>query len=128
MPDIPFGLSYDQIEDGGLVLRNKTDDGKVTEIKMSPDQVLGLKAEIDLWKDRRWLNLQVEAGTVRPIAVRWVSRVGVQLDELRNVVLTVQGPSGGETSLGLPLHVAIPLAVMLGDLVQGLTAETPTKQ
>ena len=128
MPDIPFGLSYDQIEDGGLVLRNKTDDGKVTEIKMSPDQVLGLKAEIDLWKDRRWLNLQVEAGTVRPIAVRWVARVGVQLDELRNVVLTVQGPSGGETSLGLPLHVAIPLAVMLGDLVQGLTAETPTKQ
>jgi hypothetical protein len=49
-------------------------------------------------------------------------------DELRNVVLAVEGSSGGEMKLAFPLHVAIQLAVGLADLVQVLTAESLTRQ
>jgi hypothetical protein len=126
MPDIPFGFSFDQTDDG-FVLRNKTDD-RTTEIKMSAEQLQGLKAQIDLWLDRRLLSLQVEGRMAQAIAVHWVAKVDVLSDELRNVVLAVQGSSGGEMNLALPLHVAIPLAVTLAGLVQRLTAESPTKQ
>ena len=127
MPDIPFGFSFDQTDDG-FVLRNKTDDGEVTEIKMSAEQVQGLQTTINLWSERRLLNLQVEGRTAQPIAAFWIARVDVLPDELRNVVLAVQGSSGGQMNLALPLHVAGPLAVSLADLVQTLTAESPTKQ
>ena|ERR1700722_5039589 len=126
MTDVPLGFSFEQTGDG-FTLRNNV-DGEVTEIKVPADQVLGLKAEIDLWSSRRLLSLQVEGGAVQPIEVRWIAKVGVWPDQLRNVVLFAQGSSGGETKLAFPLHVAIHLAAHLSGLVKELVAESPTKQ
>jgi hypothetical protein len=52
MPDIPLGFSFEESDDG-FSLRNKNDDGAVTQIEMSAEQIYGLKAAIDLWQDRR---------------------------------------------------------------------------
>jgi hypothetical protein len=75
MPEIPLGFSFDPTHDG-FVLRNKTDDGIVTEIKVPAEQVQGLKAEIDLWSDRRLSALRVASGAVGPIVVHWVLPFG----------------------------------------------------
>ena len=128
MTDVPSGFSFEPTDDG-FVLRNKTADG-VTEIKVPAEQVLGLKAEIDLWSDRRMSTLQVASGAVQPILVHWVGRVGVWPDAVgENVLLIVEGLSGGQVNLSIPLYVADRLAVELPDLLAKMrTAENPTKQ
>jgi hypothetical protein len=126
MTDVPLGFSFDRTDDG-FVLRNKTDDGIVTEIKMPAEQVHALKAEIDLWM---MSTLQVASGEVQPIVAHCVARVGVWPDALEeNVVLIAQGPSGGQMNLSIPLPLADRLVVELSDLLAKMrTAEDPTKQ
>jgi hypothetical protein len=51
MPEIPLGFSFDE-DDGGFILRRKDNDGTVTTIKLSAEDLFGLKASIDLWSDR----------------------------------------------------------------------------
>ena len=63
MPEIPLGFSFDPTDDG-FVLRTKTDDGIVTEIKVPAEHVHALKTEIDLWSDRRLSALRVASGAV----------------------------------------------------------------
>ena len=118
MPEIPLGFSFDPTDDG-FVLRNKTDDGIVTEIKVPAEQVQGLKAEIDLWSDRRLSALRVASGAVQPIVVHWVGRVGVWPDAVgENVLLMIQGLSGGNVNLSIPLNLADQLAVELAVLLR----------
>ncbi len=129
MTEIPLGFSFDPTDDG-FVLRNKTDDGIVTEIKVPAEQVQGLKAEIDLWSDRRLSALRVAFGAVQPIVVHWVGRAGVWPDAVgENVLLMVQGVSGGNVNLSIPLNVADQLAVELAVLLAKMRkAANPTKQ
>jgi hypothetical protein len=125
MPEIPLGFSFDPTDDG-FVLRNKTDDGIVTEIKVPAEQVQGLKAEIDLWSDRRLSALQVASGAVQPIIVHWVGRVDAVGE---NVLLMIQGLSGGNVNLSIPLNLADQLAVELAVLLAKMRkVENPTKQ
>jgi hypothetical protein len=127
MPEIPLGFSFDPTDDG-FVLRNKTDDGIVTEIKVPAELVHALKTEIDLWSDRRLSALRVASGAV-PIVVHWVGRVGVWPDAVgENVLLMVQGLSGGNVNLSIPLNLADQLAVELPDLLAKMrTADNLTK-
>jgi hypothetical protein len=129
MTEIPLGFSFDPTDDG-FVLRNKTDDGIVTEIKVPAEQVQGLKAEIDLWSDRRLSALRAASGAVQPIVVHWVGRAAVWPDAVgENVLLMVQGVSGGNVNLSIPLNVADQLAVELAVLLAKMRkADNPTKQ
>jgi hypothetical protein len=52
MPEIPLGLSFDE-SDERYIIRNKSADGVVTEIKMMAEDLYSLKATIDLWTDRK---------------------------------------------------------------------------
>ena len=47
MPEIPLGFSLDE-DDGCFILRHKTAEGIVNEIKMTTADLHGLKASIDL--------------------------------------------------------------------------------
>ena len=126
MAETPLGFSFDQTDDG-FVLRNRTGEG-ITEIKMTADEVQGLKTAIDLWSSRRLLSLRTSTGVVQPIEVHWIANVGVWPDELRNIVLGVEGSSGGEMKLGFSLHVAARLAVLLTEVLEKIVKESPTRQ
>ena len=91
MPEIPLGFSFDPTHDG-FVLRNKTDDGIVTEIKVPAEQDQGLKAEIDLWSDRRLSALRVASGAVQPIVVHWVLPFGRSETRSGGSSAIAQGP------------------------------------
>jgi hypothetical protein len=129
MPEIPLGFSFAEADDG-FILRHKSDDGAVTEIKMSEAELAGLKAAIDLWSDRRMSELQVEPGSgVQAILVHPVARALLQSDAVQeNVLLTVEGPSGRQMTLSFPLPLAVELLRRIPGLVAKMRAANPTKQ
>ena len=58
MPEVPLGLTYEEV-DGCLVIREKTADG-LKEIKIPPELMNSLKAAIDFWKHRHTSNVLEE--------------------------------------------------------------------
>lgn len=129
MAEIPLGFSLEETDDG-FTLRNKSADGAVSEIRMTPEELHGLKATIDLWTDRNMSSFQTASGSVRPIVVYPVARAGLWPDAVQeNVLLTVEGPSSGQMTLSVPLSVAANIALELpGLLAQMRERQTPTKQ
>jgi hypothetical protein len=129
MAEIPLGFSLEETDDG-FILRNKSADRVVTEIKMRPEDLHGLKATIDLWTDRKMSSFQTTSGSVRPIVVYPVATAGLWPDAVQeNVLLTVEGPSSGRMTLSVPLSVAANIAFELpGLLARMREAQSPTKQ
>src|SRR5262249_1098192 len=128
MAEIPVGLSFDQDEEG-FILRNKSADGSVTAIKVSAQELFGLKAQISLWIDRRMSGFRVESGSVQPIVVYPVAQVRLLPDAVQeNVLLTVAAPSGEQMTLSFPLPVADRIAVELPDVLARMRVAKPKKQ
>ena len=129
MVEIPIGFSFDESEDG-FVIRKKTADGAVTEIKMEPKDLYGLKTAIDLWTDRRMSTFRAASGSVHPVVVQQIAKVGLWPDAVgENVLLKVEAPSGGKMTLSVPLAEADTFAFFLPRVLARMRAEqNPTKQ
>lgn len=128
MADIPLGFSV-EVTASGFVLRNKTADGNVTEMVIPLEQITSLRAEIDLWMDRRWSVLQTTEGAQTPVQTLWIAEAGVWPGTLgEHVILIATGQSGGRIALQFPLAVADLLAADMVDLVSKMKARSPTKQ
>ena len=97
---------------------------------MTPEDLHGLKATIDLWTDRKMSSFQTTSGSVRPIVVYPVATAGLWPDAVQeNVLLTVEGPSSGRMTLSVPLSVAANIALELPGLLGRMReAQSPTKQ
>ena len=128
MPEIPFGFSFDQ-NDEGFVLRSKQADGTVTSIAMSAEDLAGFRTTVALWLDRRMSSALAASGSVRPIAVHRIAQVQVFPDALQqNVLLTVMAPSGEHMTLELPPLVAQHLADAIPALLAQMSAAKPPRQ
>ncbi len=129
MPEIPLGFSLDEDEDG-LIFRRKDNDGMVTAIKLSAQDIFGLKASIDLWSDRKMSEYQGGSGLgVKPIVVYPVAQVRLLPDALQaNVLLSVAAPSGQQMTLSFPLPVADHIAAELPGLLAKMRSANPVKQ
>ena len=129
MAEIPLGLSFEESDDG-FIIRRKSADGAVTEIKMTAEELYGFKGTIDHWSDRRMSTFQVASGSVQPIVVHVVAKAGLWPDAVQeNVLLTVEGPSSAQMTLSLPLSEAERMALELPELLaQMRAAANPTKQ
>jgi hypothetical protein len=129
MPEIPLGFSFAE-DDDGFIIRNKTADGVVTEIKMSRAELNAFKAAIDLWSDRRLSQTQVEAGSgIQAIVVHPVARALLQSDVVQeNVLLTVEGSSTLQMTLSFPLPLAVELLRRIPRLLSEMRAANPTRQ
>ena len=129
MPEIPLGISFDQ-DDDGYVIRRKTSDGAVVEIKMSEEELYGLKGTIDLWSDRKMTERQVTSGSVQPIVVLRFAKVGLWPDAVQaNVLLVFEGAmSGQQMTLEVPLDAADYIAFELPRLLATMREEKPIRQ
>ena len=128
MADVPLEISFEESDDG-FILRNKSADGTVVEIKIPPEQLHRLKAAIDLWTDRKILAVQLANGTVQQAITHQVAEVKLWTDLVQeNVLLFVKVPSGGTMTLAVPLSVADDLAQSLPHLLATIRAEKPIKQ
>jgi hypothetical protein len=130
MVEVPLGFSFAESDDGGFTIWKKAADGAVTELKMVADDVYSLKAAIDLWTDRKMSSYQVASGAVQPIVAHAIARVGLWPDAVQeNVLLIVDGQSGGRMTLSVPLSVARKIVLELPNLLARMrAAENPTKQ
>jgi hypothetical protein len=120
----PLGISLIR-EANGFVLRRKDAKGRIIAIKLSAEELFGLKANIALLTDRMILDAQVASGSVSPIVVHPVAQTQTQLDALgANLLLTVAAPSGERMTLAFPEHVAEHLAAELPPLLARLRTKT----
>jgi hypothetical protein len=128
MPEIPPGFSLDAA-DGCYILRHKTAEGVISEIKMLAADLHGLKASIDLRSDRKISEYQVEPGSgFQPIVVYPIALLRLLPDAPQtNVLLTVAAPSGEQMTLSFPLPVADRIAVELPELLARMRAANPRK-
>lgn len=126
MTEIPPGISFEET-DSGFVLRQNV-SGKITEIRMTLEEFDGLKATIDLWRDRRLSGYRVGGGgEVRPIVVHPVATAGLWPDAIgANILLNVQSPSGAHMTLSLPPEVASTMVQALPDVLAMIA--NPRKQ
>ncbi len=128
MPDIPLGLTFEEDSDG-FILRRKTPDGAVATIKMSSEELHGLRAQISLWSDRTISRSQVESGSVQAIVAHPIAQVRLLPDALQqNVLLTVAAASGEQMTLSFPLPVADCIAAELSPLLATMRTAQPAKQ
>jgi hypothetical protein len=130
MGEIPIGFSFELTDDGGII-RNTNAVGVVTnEITMTEENLYALRTAIETWRDRKWSSLRGATGQAQPIQVHWVARLGYASDALyENVLLTVEGPSGAEMILAVPLSVSEQLAQALPNLHAQMRAlQNQTKQ
>jgi hypothetical protein len=129
MADVPFGFSFDQAGDG-FVLRNKTADGAVTEIKMTAEQTQGLKTQIDLWQQQRSSTVLARTyGQVLELRTHEITRVVVEPSNLGEIVLMMFAPDNSQVHLVMRWLVGHSLAVQLVDLLGKLKgAAVPTRQ
>jgi hypothetical protein len=120
MSEIPLGLSLDQ-DSNGFTLRRKSADGTVVAIQLSGDELLGLKAQIDLWSSRLLQSLQEKSLSVRPIVVHAVRAADLAMDALQeNILLALQAPTGEHMTFELPPEVAAHIATQIPDLLRQL--------
>jgi hypothetical protein len=125
MQAIPLGISLTQVN-GGFILRHKSPKGRITAIKLSAEELFGLRANIALLTDRTILDAQVESGSVCPIVVHPVAQTQTQLDALEaNLLLTVAAPSGERMTFAFPQRIAEHLAVEIPAFLARLRAATP---
>jgi hypothetical protein len=98
MPEVPLGLTYEEV-DGCLVIREKTADG-LKEIKIPPELMNSLKAAIDFWKHRHTSNvLEETSGAVLTLSTQEVARVRVWEGMLQEVgVLEYRAPKESRES------------------------------
>jgi len=126
MTDVPLGFSFEE-SDAGYILRHNA-AGKVIEIRITPEELDGLKATIDLWSDRRLSGYRVAGGgEVRPIVVHPVATAGLWPDAIgANILLNFEGPSGSHMTLSLPPSVAANIARAMPDVLAMIA--NPRKQ
>jgi uncharacterized protein YqfB (UPF0267 family) len=122
---LPFGITLTP-EGNGYTFRQKISGKKTITIRLSAEELYGLRATIALLTDRLRSNAQVESGTVSPIVVHPVAQVHPQLDALEaNLLLTVAAPSGEQMTLELPQDVAEHLVDQLPALLSQMRSATP---
>jgi len=128
MPEIPFGLSFDQNDDG-FVLRRKEADGSVVAITMAPEELVGFRTTVALWLDRRMSQARVESGSVQPIVVHPIAQVRLVSDALEeNALMTVAAPSGEQMTLSFPPGVADYIVAELPNLLATIRRARPARQ
>jgi hypothetical protein len=128
MPEVPFGLSFDQSDDG-FILRRKNADGNIVAITISRDELFGLKATMSLWSDRMIQASQAESGSVHALVAHPIARVRLIADAVReNILATVEAPSGEQMTLSLSKPVAEYIATELPAVLASLRADRPLKQ
>ena len=129
MPEVPFGLSFDQSDDG-FILRRKNADGNIVAITISRDELFGLKATMSLWSDRMIQASQAEfLGSVHALVAHPIARVRLIADAVReNILATVEAPSGEQMTLSLSKPVAEYIATELPAVLASLRADRPLKQ
>ena len=127
MAIIPLGISL-ATESGGFVLRRKTDDRRTITIRLSAEELLGLKGTIDLWSSRILSQRQAGSEQVQPIVAHAVSRVRVQPEALNERVLLMVGVAAGEQmTFALPPAAVEHLAVQIPLVLSEMRATYPTK-
>ena len=128
MPEVPFGLSFDENDDG-YVLRRKEPDGRIVAITMSPEELAGLRTTVALWMDRRIANAQVAPGTVRAIVSHLIARIRLLPDAIQaNVLMTVEAPSGEAMTLSVPLDMADHLATEIPEILAEMRKQGPSER
>jgi hypothetical protein len=124
MPEIPLGFSIEENDDG-YILRQNT-EGKITEMRMTREEFVGLKATIDLWKDRRLSQFRARSSEVHEVLIVPVVKVGLWPDAVgENILLTATTPSA-QVTLSLPLSEARTMAEALPSVLAMVA--NPTKQ
>jgi hypothetical protein len=114
-------LSLEEIEDG-FVLR----DGLV-EIKMTTEELLSLRATMNLALDRKLTTFRTRSGQVHPAWVHPVAKVDLWPDAVgANILQIIQTPSGGRINLEIPLSEADTMTVALPYVLSLI--RNPTKQ
>jgi hypothetical protein len=125
MAEIPLGFSFEET-DAGFVLRNKTENGSVTEIAIPPEDIILLKSVVDLWSDRLLLSLPGAGSTAVPVLVHWIENTAVvEHPQGEHVILLAQGRGGSQINLQLPLTLADLLAHDMTELVAKMKAGSP---
>jgi hypothetical protein len=125
MPEIPLGFSFEET-DGGYILRHNV-DGRITAMQMRLEEFDGLKATIDLWKDRRLSQFRTRSDEVHAIQVVPVAKVGLWPDAMAaNILLTATTPSSAQVTLSIPLSEARTMVEALPRVLA--TIGSPTKQ
>jgi hypothetical protein len=126
MTDIPLGFSFEETSDG-FVLRNRSRNNVIIEMRMSPEEVEWLKAAMDFWKDRSLSRYrEEEQGAARPIVVHQIATAVIESDLKGDVVLNIVSPSGHHMALAFPPSVASEIAQTLPVVLTRIA--NPTKQ
>ena len=126
MAKIPLGISLTETDEG-FVIRRKDANRRVIVLRLSEEELAGLKETIDRWRDRQLSSARVGSGQVEPIVAHAVSQARVLLDALQqNILLSIRGPSGGESTLSIPRDVAEYIASEIPAVL--LQAQPPSRR
>ena len=124
MTEIPQGFSFEETDNGYILRRNVA--GEIIELRMQPEEFVGLKATLDTWKDRRLSQFRARSGEVHKVLIVPVVKVELWPDAMAaNILLTATTPSA-QVTLSLPLSEARTMAEALPLVLA--TIENPTKQ
>lgn len=128
MVKIPLGISFGA-EGDGFVLRRKTADRKTIAIRLSAQEMLGLKGTIDLWSGRMLSQSQAESGQVEPVVAHPVERVQVQPDALNERVLLMLGVApDAEMTFAVPAAAAEHIAAQIPLVLSHIRTAAKTRQ
>ncbi len=128
MKDVPFGLSFAEIDEG-YALRRKEADGSVVTINLSEADVLGLQGTIQTWRDRIVPDVQGGSGLTNAVVAYPAVQIRILSDALgANVLLTIVTPSREQITLSLPLEISGYLVEELPDLLAQMRTTRPVRQ
>jgi hypothetical protein len=112
----------------GYVLRGKNTKGKNSEILLTSDDVVILAQSTQTYQAQILAERKRLGQSASFVVTADVSRIGLGHDPLgRNVILTIVADSG-ELSYALRLPLARNLAQMVAARVDGMEAQTLTRQ
>jgi hypothetical protein len=103
------GFSLEETDDDLFILRH----GEV-ELRLTREQFLGFKDQLNIWTDRALSQFQTRTGAVMPIVSHPIAEAAVSPDAIQqNVLLTLTSPSGPTITFSLPIRVARELSLAL---------------
>jgi hypothetical protein len=102
-------FSLEETDNGLFILRH----GEV-EMRLTEQELLGLKAKVNLWASRILSQYQARSGQVMTIACLPIAEAAVWPDAVQeNILLTLASPFRAQETFSLPIPVARDLSEVL---------------
>ncbi len=117
-------------EDGNDFLLSVTDaDGKTTNVKLTPEQLLTLSQSAPKFRERILSRHQPAIEGIQAVLATTVEQVGLNHDSLgQDLLLTLVAPTGTQLTYALPIHIVEHLIERLPARLSEMRKATLTKQ